>query len=337
MKSAIVGCGTVSWVHAKCIQQLDGAELAAVADCKLERAEKMAADYGATPYESLEELLEKEHIDVLHICTPHYLHVPMATAALERGIHVFMEKPPVISWQQWDELKAAANKAEETARLGVCFQNRFNSSVRYVKEQLDQGRYGRVLGARGMVTWHRDEAYYTDSGWRGCLATEGGGVLINQAIHTLDLIQYLIGEKPTAIRAVTDNQHLSGRIEVEDTMAAYITYPQATACFYAATSYAADVPPLIELECERARVRMEDSEVTVWERDEHGRMQRDRKEMTFSQQQCLGKSYCGGSHMRCMQSFYESVEKGTDFPLEFAAIEDTVWLMLQAYDVARKY
>lgn len=331
MKSAIVGCGNIAQVHAKSINWLEGATFTAVADCELPKAEKMAETFGARAYGSLEEMLEKEQIDVLHICTPHYLHTPMAVAALQRGINVFMEKPPVISWRQWEDLKQAVTQAKGRAELGICFQNRFNASVQYVKKQLEQGSYGRILGVRGMVTWHRDEDYYKKSSWRGRLETEGGGALINQSIHTLDLMQYLIGQKPVSMNSVIDNQHLPGKIEVEDTMAAFITYPQAQACFYAATSYAADVPPLLELECERARVRIEDLNVTVWERGEDGQMGKEKKELLFPEQERLGKSYWGGGHLYCIRSFYESLEKGTRFPLNLDALEDTIWLLLSAY------
>ena len=136
MKSAIVGCGNIAQVHAKSIRQLEGTELTAVADCVLPKAEKMAETFGARAYGSLEEMLEMEQIDVIHICTPHYLHTPMAVTALQKGINVFMEKPPVISWQQWEDLKQAVSEAEGRAELGICFQNRFNGSVQYVKEQL---------------------------------------------------------------------------------------------------------------------------------------------------------------------------------------------------------
>lgn len=328
MKSAIIGCGSIAAVHAKSILRMEGCELTAVSDVIPERAEAMAREYGAIPYTDWEAMLEKEEIDTVHICTPHYLHTSMAAAALKRGIHTFMEKPPVISWSQWDTLKQAEKEAENGAKLGICFQNRFNPSVMMVRERLDQGEFGRILGARGIVTWCRNEKYYTGSGWRGTLDKEGGGALINQSIHTLDLIQYLIGKKPVWIEASTSNHHLKEIIEVEDTMEAYISYGDTTACFYATTGYAADVPPIIELECEKATVRIEDLKVTVMRPDG------DSQITDYSGREHLGKSYWGSGHMDCIRCFYECVEQGESFPVGLGQIEDSVWLMLKAYDSA---
>ena len=176
-KSAIVGCGGIAQVHAKALRDGDYAELAACADIRPERAETMAQQYGGKAYSSLEEMLDGEAIDVLHICTPHSLHTPMAKEAVRRGIQVFTEKPPVISREQWAEFSALG---EGKVRVGICFQNRYNRSVRYLEELLASGKPGKVLGARAFVTWRRDAPYYTESGWRGSLQTEGGGVLINQ-------------------------------------------------------------------------------------------------------------------------------------------------------------
>ncbi len=163
MKSAIVGCGGIAAVHGAVLHQNPDTKAVAYADIKKERAEAFAQKYGGNAYGSLEEMLEQESIDALHICTPHYLHVPMAVAALKKGIHVLMEKPPAISHEQLKELKeAAAGK-----RVGVCFQNRYNKDVQKALSLIRSGEAGKILGARATVTWRRDAPYYTESGWRG--------------------------------------------------------------------------------------------------------------------------------------------------------------------------
>ena len=209
LRSAIVGCGGIAQVHARALSEMPEAELIAFADVIPERAETMAGKYGGRAYSSLDELLDHEKIDVLHICTPHYLHTPMAQAAAERGINVFTEKPPVIDRQQWTEFKQLGDKV----RVGICFQNRYNGSTRALKDLLSTGEPGKVLGSRGFVTWRRDAPYYTESGWRGALSTEGGGALINQAIHTLDLMAYFLGPGQV-LGASLSNRHLKGIIEV---------------------------------------------------------------------------------------------------------------------------
>lgn len=324
MRSAIVGCGNVAQVHAKAIEGMEGAELIAVADIVAEKADRMAAQYGAKAYYDLEEMLASVQIDVLHICTPHYLHMPMTVQALKAGIHVFMEKPPIINSAQWKELKQAVKQCEEKARLGICFQNRYNDSVQYVKKQLEENVYGKILGIRGMVTWSRGMGYYTSNNWRGKLSTEGGGALINQAIHTLDLMQYFVGEKPLSVKSSVAKLHLPEEIEVEDMVAAHIVYPKAKACFYVSTGYVTDVPPLIELECEKARVRIEEDVVTEFQAG--AALVRG-----FSEQKRLGKSHWGMGHQTAIQKFYDCVAEGKKYSIELGDVEDTMEILLQIY------
>ena len=324
MRSAIVGCGNVAQVHAKAIAGMEKAELVAVADICVEKAEKMAEEYGAVAYTTLEAMLDAEKVDILHICTPHYLHVPMAILALKRGIHVFMEKPPVIDSAQWELLKQTVKECREKARLGICFQNRYNDSVQYVKKQLEEKVYGRILGIRGMVTWNRGVGYYASGEWRGKWATEGGGALMNQAIHTLDLMQYFVGEKPVSVKATLGKLHLPEEIEIEDTVTAHIMYPDARGCFYVSNGYVTDAPPLIELECEKARVRIEEEIVTVFSGGES-------TVHSFAEQKRLGKSHWGMGHQTAIADFYECVECGRKYSIELTDIEDTIYLLLQIY------
>lgn len=325
MKTAIVGCGGIAKVHAECIHQLKNLDMTAYADIKPERTRHFANQYGGNAYSTLEEMLDKEKIDVLHICTPHYLHVPMAVYALERGIHVFMEKPPVISGSQLEELKTV----KSDKRLGICFQNRYNPSIIQVKKMIASGETGKVNGARGIVTWSRSKEYYTESGWRGSLATEGGGALINQSIHTLDLLTYLLGT-PISVDATMTNHHLKGIIEVEDMMEAYLRFEDdKVACFYATTAYCADVPPLIELSCENMTIRIEDLEVTCYYKDG------ERKKIQLEHKTNLGKSYWGAGHMDCITDFYNSIEKNHPFSLDLKHLNGTILLMLGTYESAR--
>lgn len=326
MRAAIVGCGTVAEIHAKSLKQTESATLVAYADIKKERAEEFAARFGGKAYEDYREMLAGERPDVLHICTPHYLHVPMAVDALAAGIHVFMEKPPVISGEQLAQLRTAVQNAP--GKLGICFQNRYNKCICKAKEVLEFGEAGKILGARGLVTWHRDEEYYTGSGWRGSWGTEGGGALINQSIHTLDLLHFLLG-KPYWTDASMSNHHLKGVIEVEDTMEAFIRFENGTASFYATTAYCTNVPPLIEIECENVRIRVEDPDITLYYKD--GRVEHP----DLGKLPTLGKSYWGSGHAICIGDFYDCVKNGRHFPQELSDMEDSIQLMLAVYESAK--
>ena len=325
----IIRVACLNMDDAKAIGQIKkGIHIPLVADIHFEKAQDYAERFHTKPYASLEEMIEKEQPDVLHVCTPHYLHVPMTQYALERGINVFMEKPPAISFAQLDQLKQAVYASK--AKLGLCYQNRYNPSYRAAKEFIASGAAGKVLGARGLVTWNRPAPYYTQSEWRGKLATEGGGVLINQAVHTLDLLSDLLG-KPDWIDASLSNHHLKGLIEVEDTLEAYIRFGEKVACFYATNAYCADVPPLIEISCEKVTVRIEDLDVSY--RYPDGTITKPEVERPVP----IGKSYWGSGHTACIGDFYKALENNTDFALELPVLENSIRLMLGAYESAREH
>lgn len=324
----VVGCGGIAQVHGTVLQHLEGVELVGCADIKPERAHAFAETYGGRAYSSMEELLEHEQLDAVHLCTPHYLHTPMAKLAASRGLHVFTEKPPVMTWEQWAEFRQLE---QAPTRVGVCFQNRYNPSVQLLREVLASGKAGKVLGARAFVTWHREAPYYTESGWRGSLQTEGGGVLINQSIHTLDLLGQFLG-RATQVEASMMNHHLKGVIEVEDMMEAYLTFGEAHAIFYATTAYCADSPVLVELACENATIRMEEQEVAITWADGS----KERHSLT-SKPVAGGKAYWGNSHGLCIQDFYRCVREGKPFRNDIAGIADTAELMLSMYQSAREH
>lgn len=327
LRCAIVGCGGIAQVHGAVLHAQETADLRAFADIRPERAEEMAERYGGNAYASLEELLEHEELDVLHLCTPHCLHTPMAKLAAERGIHVFTEKPPVISREQWEEFQSLTGKV----RIGVCFQNRYNRSVRLFREVLASGRPGKILGARAFVTWCRGEDYYRTSGWRGSLKTEGGGALINQSIHTLDLLGQFLG-RADRVEASLANRHLKGIIEVEDTLEATLDFGGAPGLFYATTAYCADSPVLLELECEHAVLRMEEQEVCFRWKD--GSV--ERHSLAAPASPTTGKAYWGHSHGLCIGDFYDCVLEGRPFRNDIPGVRDTVELMLSVYESARE-
>jgi predicted dehydrogenase len=322
LTTAIIGCGGIAAVHAQVLQALDNAALIAYADSVPAKAQDFAGRFGGNAYASLEELLAHEQPDVLHICTPHYLHTPMAIQARGKGIHVFLEKPPATTRTDLAALERAF--AGSKTQLGICFQNRTIGSVTRVKELLDSEVYGKPLGARAFVTWSRGASYYTDSGWRGSWETEGGGVLVNQSIHTLDLLCYLLG-KPVAVEATCANHHLKGVIAVEDTVEAYIDFGSAKALFYATTAFCTDSPILVEIVCEKGKIRLEGDTVTEYPATGEPILQ------TFKQT-FLGKEYWGAGHHTAIAEFYRCVEEGQPYPIGLEAIKPTLELMMGVYE-----
>lgn len=316
----IVGCGGIAQVHAAVLDRLEQTALVACADIAPERAEAMAAKYGCRAYASMEAMLDAERLDAVHLCTPHHLHAPMAEAAAGRGVAVFTEKPPVTGRDQWEQLRRAAARVP----LGVCFQNRYRPNVIRLRQLLSEETFGAPVGARAFVTWRREAPYYRDSGWRGAWATEGGGALINQSIHTLDLLVWLLGA-PQAVEARLANHHLKGVIEVEDTVEAYLVLGGKPAVFYATNAYTQDAPVFLEVQAERATLRLSGDALEI-ARD--GDVRRE----TFPQPETLGKGYWGNGHLPCIEDFYRCLASGAPYGNDLASFADTVEAMLQIYE-----
>ena len=325
MKSAIIGCGRIAPVHAKALQEMKDTQLIACADIDPGKAQAFAEEYGIRAFTDYRDMLDSLPLELVHVCTPHHLHVEMAEYALARGIHVLLEKPAAISRDGFQRLVAAQENG--AAQVGICFQNRYNASIAHLRECLASGETGAVLGARCFLTWKRDQDYYSD-GWHGRRETEGGGVLINQAIHSMDLLVHLLGPA-MEVQAAMHNRHLKGVIDVEDTLEAYIRFQDIPALFYASLAYSADAPILLEINCEHATCSLQGEELTIVRRD-------GQRSVTDHTRLPDGTPfYWGSSHKLCIQDFYRSLREKTEFPITPHSVQDTMALVYGCYDSAR--
>lgn len=322
-QAGIVGCGGIAQVHGAALKNIDGVTLAACADIVPEKVARYGEKFGCRAYASLEEMLEKERLDAVHICTPHYLHAPMALKIAEQGAAVFTEKPPAMNEGQMALLEKAAARVP----LGVCFQNRYNPNFREARRLIREGTYGKPVGARAFVTWSRSAPYYLDSGWRGKWATEGGGALINQAIHTLDQLIVLLGPADSVDCYMT-NRHLSGVIEVEDTVDAYMTMGGVPCLFYTTTAYSGDAPVLLEVQLEGATLRLTEETLTVIAGGET-------KTQSFPMPPALGKSYWGAGHQACIGDFYDCLREKRPYGNDLASVRPTMEAMFAMYNQNR--
>jgi len=219
--AAVVGIGDISALHLDAIRANPRIELVGVCDLDAGRAGMAGRAFGVPFFTDHRELLRAVGPDVVHITTPHDQHVPVALDALDAGAHVLTEKPigqSVAAGRRLVERAAASNR-----KVGVVFQNRYNPTAVAIREVLMSGALGPISGARAAVWWFRPAAYYAAAPWRGRWATAGGGVLINQAIHTLDLLLWFLGA-PTAVKGVAATLSLAGVIEVEDTATVVIDH-----------------------------------------------------------------------------------------------------------------
>ncbi len=323
LKAGIIGCGSIAQVHAAVLSQTPGVRLAVCADVIPSRALEISGKYGCQAYPSLEDMLKGEALDAVHVCTPHHLHTPMALELAQRGVAVFLEKPPAIDRAQWEALQAAA----EGVPMGVCFQNRYNPNVREAERLIASGGYGGLLGARAFVTWKRGESYYAGSSWRGRWASEGGGALINQAIHTLDLMVRFMGGPDQAECHMT-NRHLPGVIQVEDTVEAYLVLGGKPALLYASNAYTQDAPVMLEFHLEKAVLRIEDESLEI---REGGKVSRQ----GFPMPESLGRSYWGNGHKACIGDFYDSLVSKKPFQNDLASVRGTMEAVLRMYEQNR--
>ena len=312
MNACIVGYGCIGPVHAISIKHTECATVYAICDIVKERADKGAEEYGAKAYYDYDECLKDENIDVVHICTPHYLHFEMVKKALEAGKQVVCEKPVTMKKEEFKLLY----ENYDITKVFPIIQNRTNDCIVKMRELIAENDYGKLKGAKGFVTWHRDETYYNSEEWRGKKATEGGGALINQSVHTLDLMMLFCG-KAKCVEATMKNYSLKGVIEVEDTVDAYIQYENgATGIFYATNAYAGHTDPLVEVVFENARLTYNERKLFV-----------DGKLVCEDGSGYLGKIYWGKGHANTISDFYTGKSK-----LTLADIKNTMDAMFAIYD-----
>lgn len=250
----IVGCGNIFPMHAQSLINTPDVELAAVCDIRRLRAKEAAKKYNAGCYLDYAEMLKKEELDAVHILTPHYLHPPMAIQALNKKVNVLTEKP--ISIDPADAVKMIQAAKRSKVKLGVVLQNRYNPGSQLVKRNIINGKLGRIKALKLVLTYHKPDSYYKKSDWRGRFVKEGGGVLIDQAIHFVDVIRWLVGDKVEYVEANTARR-MHKFIEVEDLAEGVIKFKKgAYACFYLINYYSFDADPEIEMDCQNGRVKI---------------------------------------------------------------------------------
>jgi predicted dehydrogenase len=220
VRTALIGCGKVGQIHASALKELPESDFVAACDFNAERAAAFAQRYGVKPFSDVGTMLRESGAEAVVIGTPHPLHAEPAIQAAQAGVHVLVEKPLAASLADCDAMIAAAQKAG--VHLGVISQRRFYEPVRRMKDAIDAGKIGTpMLGVFIMYSW-RDQAYYQSDPWRGKWATEGGGVLVNQSPHMLDMLQWFMGDIDEITGYWANLNHPF--IEVEDSAVALIRF-----------------------------------------------------------------------------------------------------------------
>jgi predicted dehydrogenase len=243
IRIGLIGGGNISETHARAARAIAGVEIVAVHGTNREKITRLCLEYGGTPYQNFEAFLDHCPMDLAIIGSPSGLHAEQGIAAARSGLHVLTEKPIEISTARADALIAAAK--QYSVHLGVIFQDRTKRHIRELKSWLDQGLLGKPLFVDARVKWYRPPEYYASSRWRGTFALDGGGALINQGVHTIDLLLWLLGD---VVRVQARTATLLHKIEAEDTAVATLEFASgALGVFHATTAAYPGYPRRVEV------------------------------------------------------------------------------------------
>ena len=261
-KVGIVGAGTIGQVHAKALEGVDNTTIVAVADPREEAGRALADKAGAQWYASYVEMLADPLVDVVILGTPSGLHPEQTVLAAQAGKHVITEKPMSITKDGATRMIEACERSD--VRLAVIFQNRLSRDVFRVKRAIERGLIGQPLLGSAAVYWHRTQEYYdANGGWRGTWSLDGGGALINQSIHTIDLLQWLMGGVASVQAHIATLAH---QIETEDAAAASVRFHSgAVGTILVTTGADRDYPARVEVIGTEGRATLESNQVTQWE------------------------------------------------------------------------
>ncbi len=285
-----MGYGAIAPIHAKVLQQLPHAEFYAVCDTDPAAIARCQNKYDVVAYSRLEDALKDDRISVFHLCTPHHLHFPMIEAILAAGKEVVVEKPVTRTKEEFTRLL----QLDRSGKVCVILQNRYNACIQKLKQLICDGTLGQIQGIKGIMTWHKEPAYYESAPWKGKWETEGGSCLINQALHTLDLMVYFGGDVRT-VQASMGNHSLQDTIETEDTVEAILHFENgSTGLLYASNAYCTNTPMEIEVVGTKATARYLYKKLMV-----NGSIVAD------DVSSADGQEYWGGGHYLLLEDYYE--------------------------------
>jgi UDP-N-acetyl-2-amino-2-deoxyglucuronate dehydrogenase len=332
----IVGAGNIADFHAKAIQSLINTKLSGICGTNPEKVKKLSERYDCKIFDSTTDMLQSSAIDIITIATPSGAHMEPAIEAAKFGKHVICEKPLDISLERVDRMI----EAHETAgtRLGGIFNYRFNDAARELKKAMDAGRFGTVTNVSVYVPWWRPDSYY-DSSWRGTWALDGGGALMNQSIHMVDMLQYMAGPVSSLQAYIATLGH--PQIEVEDTAVAVLKFQnKALGMIYGSTASYPGQFRRLEITGTQGTVIMEENSFKVWQFAEK-----------TEEDNAIVNKYSniegGGGvsdpmaipfepHARNIEAFVKSVERGEPFEIDGPEARKSIEIILGIYKSSRE-
>ncbi len=309
----IIGVGAIADIHARAIAEMSEGELVACYDVNPERVSAFCDKHHCQGYLDLAGFLADERVEIVTICTPSGLHLDAAVSAAAAGKHLLVEKPLEITTARCDQVIQAAKK--NNVLLSGIFPSRFNEASQLIKRTIDSGRLGQIVLADAYVKWFRTQEYYDGSGWRGTWALDGGGALMNQSIHAIDLLQWLIGPVSSICSFTGTLAH--ERIEVEDTAVATLKFINgALGVIEGSTGVYPGFPKKISISGSKGTITLEEDKIVTWEFDSSLPEDTAIREQYFSETGSAGGSsnpsaisYSGHQHQ--FENMVDAVNHGT--------------------------
>lgn len=319
-------------MHAVSLVNTPGVAIQAVCDIKPARAGKQAGKYACRAYFDYKKMLDDEKLDAVHILTPHYLHPEMTIQAAKRKIHILCEKPIAIKPKDADRMIKLCRK--NRVKLGVISQNRYNPGSQLVKKCLSSGKLGGIKAAKIVLSYHKPDSYYKKSDWKGTWSKEGGGVLIDQSIHFIDVLQWFINDKVDYVEANIANR-MHKLIEVEDLAEGVIRFKKgAYVLFYLTNYYSYDDHTEIELDCEKGRVNIVKNSARIVFHS-GGVLKAKPKRGEYIDYGKGVRDYWGFCHWIQIKEFYEAVRKNREPEINGIEAKKTLNIVWNIYRSAR--
>jgi predicted dehydrogenase len=330
----IIGAGLIADFHGKAINSLTNARLTGICGTNHEKVKVLAEKYGCRIFSDYEEMLSSDQVDIVTIATPSGAHMEPAIAAAQHGKHVICEKPIEISLERIDKMIEAHKKAG--TKLGGIFNYRFHDTVKHMKAAVETGRFGIITYASVHVPWWRSESYYKDN-WHGTLKLDGGGAMMNQSIHMIDILQYLMG-RVDSLKAYTAT--LAHDIEVEDTAAAVLKFRnKALGIIYGSTASFPGQFRRLEITGTRGTVIQVENSFKVWQFADQ--TEEDIKIFGMFNQIEGGGGVSDPAaipfepHARNIAAFIDSIEEERPFEIDGTEARKAVEIILAIYSSAR--
>jgi len=332
----IIGCGMIAQFHCRAVEEIRGAKVVGCYDMYAPAADRLAKEWGCRAHHRLRTMLADDAVDVVTICTPSGAHLEPAVAAATAGKHVIVEKPLEITLRRCDRIIEACGRAGVV--LSTIFPSRFHESAQLMKKAVERGRFGRLTLGDAYVKWFRTQQYYDSGAWRGTWKLDGGGALMNQAIHSVDLLTWLMG--PVADLSARSATLAHERIQVEDTAVASLRFANgALGSIEATTAAFPGFLKKIELHGSEGTAVMEEEDIKVWDF-----RRKTRADQTL-RERMAGKTKTGGGaadpsaighhgHLLQFKDVLKAIKKGTNPLIDGPEARRSVEIILAIYKAA---